>query len=865
SDFDMEYRLAREDGTYVWMHDRAKTVLDAEDKPRYLAGACMDVTERKQSELRGQFFARLDEALRPMTDPAEITATAARHLGEQLRVDRCAYAEVHADEDTFDVAGEYNRNAPSMMGRYRFSQFGREVWQYMRENRAFVINDINSHEPPLEDTTAARTSQIYASICVPLHKHGRFVGAMAVHQSEPRRWTADEVELTQAVVNRCWESMERSRVTRSLQESEKKFRQLADFVPMIVWEARPDGVVDYYNERWYEFSGFDRSLTGDPAWAPLVHPDDRQRVHDVWYEAVRAAEPYQVECRLRDSRTGGYRWFMGRALPVKDSEGNVIRWFGTTADIHEAKLTEQSLRANEERIRAIIQATPECVKLISRDGQVLEINASGLQMLEAESPDAVQGCSILEFIAPAHRQKWMENHERICMGENRLWEFEVIGFSGRRRWMESHGVPVTMPEGELAHLCITRDVTDLKRHEAERDRLLYAERAARAEAEQVSRLKDEFLSTLSHELRTPLNAILGYATLIRMAEMSGKELDEATAIIERNAKLQAQLIDDLLDMNRIISGKVQLKIQTASLADVIEAALESARPMADAKQIRLETVVDPMAGPVRGDPDRLRQVIWNLLSNAIKFTPQGGLVQVALEASGSRIEVSVTDSGEGIAPDFLPHVFDQFRQADASTTRKHGGLGLGLSIVKHLVEVHGGAVRAQSDGKGKGATFTVSLPVAAVLDPDDVVRRVQAASTPDPICGTVDLSGVQVLAVDDEPDACVLVKRVLEECHAEVEIAASVREALELIESRDFDVLVSDIGMPIEDGYDLMRTVRSMQGGGAQMRAVALTAFARPEDRQRAALAGFHKHVSKPVEAGELISIVADLTGRAGD
>jgi CheY-like chemotaxis protein/two-component sensor histidine kinase len=325
------------------------------------------------------------------------------------------------------------------------------------------------------------------------------------------------------------------------------------------------------------------------------------------------------------------------------------------------------------------------------------------------------------------------------------------------------------------------------------------------------------------------------------------------------------LIDDLLDMNRIISGKVQLNIQTASLRDVIEAALETARPMAEAKEIRLETVVDPMAGPVRGDPDRLRQVFWNLLSNAIKFTPPGGSVQVALEPAGSRIEVSVTDTGEGVAPEFLPHVFDQFRQADASTTRKHGGLGLGLSIVKHLVEVHGGAVRAQSGGKGQGATFTVSLPVAAVLDPDDVVRRVRAASTPDPICGPVDLSGVEVLAVDDESNACVLVKRVLEGCHAKVETAGSVREALELIRARNFDVLVSDIGMPIEDGYDLMRTVRSMQGAGAQMRAVALTAFARPEDKQRAALAGFHMHVAKPVEAGELISIVANLTGRTGE
>jgi CheY-like chemotaxis protein len=272
-----------------------------------------------------------------------------------------------------------------------------------------------------------------------------------------------------------------------------------------------------------------------------------------------------------------------------------------------------------------------------------------------------------------------------------------------------------------------------------------------------------------------------------------------------------------------------------------------------------------MAGPIRGDRARLQQIFVNLLANGIKFTPHGGAVQIALESAGSQIGVTVTDTGDGIPDEFLPHVFDRFRQADSSTTRKYRGLGLGLSIVKHLVELHGGAASARSAGPGRGAAFVVSFPVAAVLDERDLARRIHVGASQPPVTeASIDLSGIDVLAVDDEPDACLLIKRVLEGCQAKVETASSARAALELIKEHHFDVLVSDIGMPVEDGYDLMRTVRSLQGAGGGLRSVALTAFARGEDRQRAALAGFHTHVAKPVAPGELIAIVAKLVGRTG-
>lgn len=399
----------------------------------------------------------------------------------------------------------------------------------------------------------------------------------------------------------------------------------------------------------------------------------------------------------------------------------------------------------------------------------------------------------------------------------------------------------------------------------ERQALLVSERAARSEAEHAGRMKDEFLATLSHELRTPLNAILGYATLIRMSELKSDELEEATATIERNAKLQAQLIEDLLDMNRIVSGKVRLEIQELELAEVIEAAISTVRPSAEAKQIRLQKVIEPVTGLVRGDAARIQQIVWNLLSNAVKFTPKWGKIQVSLARVNSHVEIQVTDTGQGIAPDFLPSVFDRFRQADATTTRRHGGLGLGLAIVKQLVELHGGTVAAASPGEGQGTTFTVTLPVAAVQG----VELTSAREHPRALAHsganvTVQLTGVRVLVVDDEPDATTLVKRVLEEYEAEVVMAESARTAFSLLAEQPFSVLVSDIGMPEEDGYQFLKRVRNHDGLNREIPAVALTAFARAEDRTRAALAGFQTHLSKPVAAGELLAIVANLAGRTG-
>jgi signal transduction histidine kinase/ActR/RegA family two-component response regulator len=385
------------------------------------------------------------------------------------------------------------------------------------------------------------------------------------------------------------------------------------------------------------------------------------------------------------------------------------------------------------------------------------------------------------------------------------------------------------------------------------------------EASEANRLKDEFLATVSHELRTPLTAILGWAHMLRTGQFDGKSASSAFETIERNARAQAQLIDDLLDVSRAITGKLRIDVRPVDPNSFIEAAVEAVRPAAEAKGVRVQRVMDTGLVSVSGDPVRLQQVVWNLLSNAIKFTPRGGRVQVRMERVNSHVEISVSDTGAGIAPEFLPHVFDRFRQADGTTTRHHGGLGLGLSIVRHLVELHGGTVRAESPGEGHGSTFTVLLPVAPVYAADASEARVHPAARETlPAFECPDrLDGLRVLVVDDEPDTREMLKAGLGHCGALVTTVATAAEALAEISGAPPDILISDIGMPDEDGYELIRKVRTLPAGrGGRVPAIALTAYARTEDRMQALRAGYQMHVTKPVELVELAAVTASLARR---
>ena len=407
--------------------------------------------------------------------------------------------------------------------------------------------------------------------------------------------------------------------------------------------------------------------------------------------------------------------------------------------------------------------------------------------------------------------------------------------------------------GEHCWLTIGHDITERKQAEKGRERLLAQEKAAREEAESANRMKDDFLATISHELRTPLTSILGWAQILIVGSLAESQKRRALEVIERSAKSQQQLIDDILDASRIIAGRLKLDARLVDIAQVFKAAIDVIRPSVEAKQIDLKVVIDDRGSQVFGDANRLQQVILNMLSNAIKFTKPHGRVEASLARVRDQVEIAISDTGAGIEPRFLPYVFDRFRQADSSSTRNFGGLGLGLAIVRHLVEMHGGSVSASSPGEGKGSTFKARLPVASPVQVGQTEKQPRSSETE-----TLRLDGKRVLIVEDDRDTLDLLRFILEQSGATVEIAGSTKEALEILERWEPHVLLSDLAMPEQDGYDLIAKVRSRERG-ENLPAVALTAYGRAEDRARTLASGFQKHVSKPVDPEELIAVVASL------
>jgi PAS domain S-box-containing protein len=526
---------------------------------------------------------------------------------------------------------------------------------------------------------------------------------------------------------------------------------------------------------------------------------------------------------------------------------------------------QRFIREAEQRFRLLVENIRDyAIFMIDVEGRVASWN-SGAQNLLRYAAHEIIAQPTASFFADdgATLEREIEEARLTGRGTSTGWRLRK---DAERLFIEGVLTAVRDDQGRLlGYSKLMKDITHKRRTEIEREQLLQSERAARSEAERSGRMKDEFLATLGHELRTPLNAILGWAQVLGRADGVQPELSDGLKVIERNARAQAQIIEDLLDMSSIISGKVRLEMQRVDLASIIDASIEAIRPTAEAKEIDLRVALDRPAEAVSGDPNRLQQVFWNLLTNAVKFTPKGGRVAVKLQRVSSHLEVAVTDDGEGIDPAFLPHVFERFRQADASTTRRQGGLGLGLSIVKQLVELHGGTIDAASTGCGKGSTFTVVLPVRAVntYPEERHERRAEHASA---VPAQLDarepyasLEGVKVLVVDDEPDARALIERLLRECAATVTTAGSASEAMERVFRDKPDVLLSDIGMPKEDGYSLIRRIRELDGAPSRTPAIALTAYARAEDRTKAIQAGYQQHLSKPVEATALIAMVARL------
>jgi PAS domain S-box-containing protein len=594
----------------------------------------------------------------------------------------------------------------------------------------------------------------------------------------------------------------------------------------------------------------------------IVNEPTRQEVENPALRAIKEGVIFGLANHtLLIAKDGTERPIDDSGAPIKDAAGKTLGAVLIFRDITERR------RVEKERalLAAIVESSGDAIISKNLDGIIESWNVAAEHLFEYTASEAL-GQPITLIIPPERLEEEQLILERLHRGE-RIEHFETVrrAKSGRAVDISLTVSPIRDAEGRIIGASkIARDITERRLAEEERAQLLRSERATRAQAEAASRAKDEFVALVSHELRAPLNSVLGWVQLLRTGKFNPAETQRALETIERNAKTQVQLIEDLLDISRVITGKLTLNAHPLELAPFVEVALESIRPAVEAKTIQLQVQLAARGSEVLGDPARLQQIVWNLLSNAVKFTPNHGRIEVRLEHLNSHLQLTVSDSGVGISPEFLPFVFDRFSQANTSSERKYGGLGLGLAIVRHLVELHGGAVRAESPGEGQGATFTVMLPVRATQEAEVEFKR--AAPSIEAIAElteAITLDGLRVLVVDDEAESRELLQAILTQRGAEVRACASAAETLTTIAQWRPAVLVSDIAMPEEDGYALIRKLRALPAAdGGNIPAVALTGFARSEDRTRALAAGFQMHVPKPVEAVELIMVIASLAGR---
>ena len=861
--------LAR-DGSEVPIDDSGAPIRNAAGHTTGLVLVFHDITERKLAEAERSFLAAIVESSQDAV------------IGKTLD----------------GTITSWNDAAEMMYGYSAAEAVGRNISLVVPEDRLAELSEIMSllrRGEGVEHLETVRVSKAGARLDMSLtispvrDASGRYVGASTIARDISAHKRAEE---------------ERTRLSLLVERERRRLRNLVANVPGVVWEAwgapdEPEQRIDFVSDHVEKMLGYtvEEWLSTPNFWLSIVHPEDRERA---------AAEAHAIF----ESRTVGvsrFRWTHrdGHAVPVEaqssvilDERGEPVGMRGVTMDITERKNAEERLRFIAEASRVLgasldYEATLErlsrlsvaaladycIIDLADADGAVRRVAASHseparqplVERLREYPPDGERAVGVSKVLRTGEPLVVPEVTDEVLASMTR--DEEHAGLLRELGLKSFIAVPLVARGRTIGALTFA---STRARREYTAEDISYAQeiasRAALAienarlykRAQEVNLAKDEFLATLSHELRTPLTAILGWVHILRATQQDGEGARHGLEVIERNAEAQHQLIRDLLDVSRIITGKLRLDTKQIELAPVVEAAIDSVRQAADAKNIRLGTEFNEETDLVTGDPDRLQQVIWNLLSNAIKFTPKGGNVGVSVGREGSDVCIRVSDTGQGIPSAFLPHVFERFRQFDGSTTREHGGLGLGLAIVRHLVEQHGGHVSAESAGEQRGSTFTVSLPVAAVnarLVSDEGVEPHSSKRTSD--VGESALGGVRVLIVDDQPDARELLALVLGQAGAEVLTAATAAGALELLERDDVGVLVSDVGMPGEDGYSLVGRVRALTDGrSARIPAVALTAYASDEDRQCALDAGFDAHVIKPVEPAVLVSVIADLVAR---
>ena len=623
-----------------------------------------------------------------------------------------------------------------------------------------------------------------------------------------------------------------------------------------------DGVITSWNhaaERMFGYApaeAIGRHIT-------LIIPPDRLDEETRVLASIRAGRRVEHFETIRVTKDGRQVAVSLTVSPVKDSSGRIIGASKIARDVSERRRGEIA----QARLAAIIESSEDAIISKTLDGVITSWNGAAERVFGWTAAEAI-GQHITLIIPEEYREEEAGVLSRLRRGD-RIDHFETVRQrkDGQLLDVSITVSPIRDGRGTIVGASkVARDISAQRILDQARQALLEREQVARTEAEALNRSKDQFLATLSHELRTPLNAIYGWARMLEGGGLDPAAMRNATQAILRNSKIQVQLIEDLFDVSRVITGNMRLDVRPMNVFAPLEAALDTVRPAAAAKGIRLDTALDPRATPIMGDPGRIQQVVWNLLVNAVKFTPNGGRVQLSLRRVNSYIQITVSDTGEGIAPDQVAHLFERFRQADTGPTRRHTGLGIGLSLVKHLVELHGGTVSGMSAGLGQGSTFTVQLPVSVVQEPPPSRPRPEPRPVEDPDIGSVkpiSLRDVHVLVVDDDEESRELASLVLTDAGAETRTAPSAREAMALLEEWPPDVLVSDLEMPEEDGFSLLRRARrAAMLRSRKLPALALTAYGRSEDRVRVLAAGFNLHLAKPADPTELVLAVASLVGR---
>ena len=740
-----------------------------------------------------------------------------------------------------DVAGRYvyaNSTAARVFGRPIDSIVGRTDAEIFPASTAasFRANDARA----VASTSGLQTVELLAQ---PDGVHHSLVSKFPLY---------DDGGAEVLVAGVAIDVTDRMRVQDALREEQQRLERALTAARMVAWSVDPRADVLLQSDTALDVLGVRHEVASTST--AFIHPEDRAR-HVATVAAAVAA---------RGSWTSRFRWLRpdGRIVWAEDhgqveigDDGEPVRYSGILIDVTARKRIEDELALREREFSTLVENSPDVVFRLDLGFVALFVNSAVHEALGI----AREACLGRTLRAAGVEARACEAIEAACREAIARREPSLAEFAHARRAFRARIVPEIDDAGAVASLLgVVEDVTERKLAEEERRALLESERAARGEAERANRLKDDFVATLSHEQRTPLSAILGWTHLLRQ-EQPADVVAQGLEVIERNARVQSQLVSDLLDVSRIASGKIRLDVESVDLGSCVANAVESIRLAAAAKGIRLVQIGDGRVRLVRGDPARLQQVVWNLLSNAIKFTGENGTVTVRVRGGAGFAEIAVEDDGQGIAPEFLPYLFERFRQADGTTTRRSGGLGLGLSIVKQLVEMHGGDVDASSPGVGRGATFTVRLPAVAAAIGADALPSARPSSRPDHTL----LAGLKVLVVDDQPDARDLMKRMLEEYGAVVATAGSAAEAVEAVTRGRPHLLLSDLGMPGEDGFDLIRKVRAAERSDGRLPAAAVSALARPEDRKRAFDAGFDQHVAKPIEPAELVEVVLRLAGQA--